>query len=87
LNYDDGKTSCDAGRLVSEKVVNITASPDELVETRIDVSSALNDGFGNVIVDVEPIEPKSARYTVRAREWQCGQLASIDADGLDAFRR
>jgi hypothetical protein len=85
LNYDDGKRPAMPGRLVSEKVVNINAAPDELVETRIDVSGALNDGLGNVIVDVEPIEPKSASVTVRAREWRVVSWLQSTQIGLDAF--
>lgn len=82
LNYDDGKRPLMPGRLVSEKIVNIDSKPDELVETRIDVSGALNNGFGNVVIDVEPVQVTDK---TRAREWHVVSWLQSTQIGLDAF--
>ena len=80
INYDDGKRPEVPGRLVSDEIVNIENRPDEMVETRIDVSKALNGGYGNVIVDIEPTV-KVDKYD-RTRVFQWLQSTQI---GLDAF--
>ncbi|MEO8041856.1 MAG: Ig-like domain-containing protein, partial [Acidobacteriota bacterium] len=85
LNYDDGKRPAMPGRLVSEKVVAIASTPDELVETRIDVSPALHEGFGSVVIDIEPIEAKSAAVTVSGRQWHVVSWLQSTQIGLDAF--
>src|SRR6185503_4956104 len=60
--------------------VSIKSVPDELVETRIDVGKALNNGFGNVIVDIEPMVKKDKYDRTRIFTWlQATQI------GLDAF--
>ncbi|MBV9216318.1 MAG: Ig-like domain-containing protein [Acidobacteria bacterium] len=80
INYDDGKRPVVPGRLVSEDVVSIANKPDEMVETRIDLSKALNGGFGNVIVDIEPTVRKDKYDRTRIFTWvQSTQI------GLDAF--
>lgn len=72
------------GRLVSSKSVPVKPQPDEMTETRLDLSAALKDGRGNVFVVVEPsvlAEPKNRRRGAEAmRAWV--QMTSI---GLDAF--
>jgi uncharacterized protein YfaS (alpha-2-macroglobulin family) len=81
LNYDDetGRPTI-LGRLVSDRIVSIKNVPDELVETRIDVSTALDSGFGNVIVDIEPTVRKDKYDRTRIFTWlQSTQI------GLDAF--
>ena len=51
-----------------------------MVETRIDVSEALDGGFGNVIVDIEPTVRKDKYDRTRIFTWlQATQI------GLDAF--
>ena len=86
LNYDDGKRPAVPGRLVSEKIVQIDRRPDELVETRIDVSPALNDGFGSLILDIEPVEDVSKAVTVRGgRPWRVFTWLQSTQIGLDAF--
>ena len=85
LNYDDGKRPAMPGRLVSEKVVRIASTPDELVETRLDISSALRDGFGSLILDVEPIENSSNVVTVRGQQWRVLTWLQATQIGLDAF--
>lgn len=81
INYDDdAKRPTIPGRLVSDKVVTIENNPDELVETRIDLAEALNGGFGNVIVDVEPTVRRDKYGRSRVFTWlQATQI------GLDAF--
>ena len=45
------------GKLVSDKIIEVKAGTDQLIETAIDLSPALNDGYGQVYVKVEPFEP------------------------------
>ncbi|HSK28946.1 MAG TPA: MG2 domain-containing protein, partial [Candidatus Limnocylindria bacterium] len=85
LNYDDGRRPAIPGRLVSENVIKIASKPDELVETRIDVSPALNDGFGSVIIDIEPVENNPKAETVRGRNWRVLSWLQSTQIGLDAF--
>jgi uncharacterized protein YfaS (alpha-2-macroglobulin family) len=72
------------GRLVSSKSIPVKPQPDEMTETRLDLSPALKDGRGNVFVVVEPAvvaEPKNRRRGAEAlRAW-----VQMTAIGLDAF--
>ena len=77
------------GKLVSDKVIEINADPDQLTETAVYLSPALDDGYGHVFVKVEPIEREEDRnkpvnvYADRrniAEAW----LQSTEI-GLDAF--
>ncbi|MBK8810799.1 MAG: hypothetical protein IPN69_08735 [Acidobacteria bacterium] len=52
--YDEQKRPKIPGRLVINKTQAIEAKPDEMVETRIDLSEALSGGFGSAIIEVEP---------------------------------
>ncbi|MBC7900380.1 MAG: hypothetical protein H7070_10045, partial [Saprospiraceae bacterium] len=80
LNYYDGQRPAIPGRLVSDKVVSIQSKPDEMVETRIDLTSFFSGGFGNVIVDIEPTVKKDKYDRTRIFTWlQSTQI------GLDAF--
>jgi hypothetical protein len=45
------------GRLVSSRQINLRQSRNEMVETQIDLTPALKDGLGQVIVVVESITP------------------------------
>ncbi|HEX8367883.1 MAG TPA: alpha-2-macroglobulin family protein [Pyrinomonadaceae bacterium] len=81
INYDDGtKKPAMPGRLVADKVVTIENKPDEMVETRIDLAEALNDGFGHAIVDVEPAVRRDKYDRTRILAW-----AEATQIGLDAF--
>jgi uncharacterized protein YfaS (alpha-2-macroglobulin family) len=81
INYDDDtKRPTIPGKLVFDQVVNIKYVPDELVETRIDLGSALNGGFGNVIADIQPTVRKDKYDRTQIFTWlQATQI------GLDAF--
>lgn len=80
MNYDDGSRPAIPGRLVSDKVVQIAAQADEMVETRIDVAAALDGGFGNLIIDIEPTVRRDKYDRTRILTWlQATQI------GLDAF--
>ncbi|HEX3102607.1 MAG TPA: Ig-like domain-containing protein, partial [Pyrinomonadaceae bacterium] len=80
INYDDGKRPAIPGRLVYDDVVAIASKPDEMVETRVDLAKALNDGYGNVIIDIEPTVKKDKYDRTRIFTW--AQATQI---GLDAF--
>ena len=81
INYDD-KTQKPTipGKLVADKIVQIQNKPDELVETRIDLSEYLNNNFGHLILDIEPPVKKTQYDRTRIFKWiQSTQI------GLDAF--
>ena len=67
------------GRLISDKRIELQ-SPNEMIETAIDVTPALNDGFGSALVVVESITPVSDIYHSPLFAWV--QSTNI---GLDAF--
>ncbi|HEX5708410.1 MAG TPA: DUF6049 family protein, partial [Pyrinomonadaceae bacterium] len=80
--YYDGeknKQTTPPGRRVQSRTLKLENKPDEMVETRIDLSPALKDGWGQVFVVVEEMRRrKDERETVFA--WV--QRTRI---GLDAF--
>ncbi|MDQ3713971.1 MAG: MG2 domain-containing protein, partial [Acidobacteriota bacterium] len=81
IEYDDDKVKPKIpGRLVSDRIVSVKNTPDDLVETRIELSEFLDGGFGHLIVDIEPTVKRS-RYD-RARIFTWAQATNI---GLDAF--
>ncbi len=81
INYDDDtKKPTIPGRLVADKVFPIKTTPDELVETRIDLSEYLNGGFGHLIVNIEPTVRRDKYDRTRIFTW--AQATNI---GLDAF--
>jgi len=68
------------GRLVFSKQIALKQTPNEMIETAIDLSPALKDGFGQAIVAVESITPASDNYHSPLLAWvQSTQI------GLDAF--
>lgn len=85
LNYDDGKRPAIPGRLVSDDVVTIANKPDEMVETRIDVSKALNGGFGSVIIDILPNDDVRKAMIVRGHDPRIFTWLQATQIGLDAF--
>ena len=75
------------GRLVFNRTIAVKATPDEIVETRIDLGPALERGLGQTIVLVEPVEEKDApvrvyAYRTHGRVESWVQATNI---GLDAF--
>jgi uncharacterized protein YfaS (alpha-2-macroglobulin family) len=75
------KTATPPGRPALDTTLRVSAAPDEMVETRIDLSSALAQGKGNVVLLVEPTRaPKVRGWSEPIRVWV--QATSI---GLDAF--
>jgi len=50
------------GRLVFSKQIDLKQVSNEMIETTIDLTPALNDGFGQAIVAVESITPASDNY-------------------------
>ncbi len=58
------------GRLVLRRSVAPRDAPDELVETRIDLSPALKGGVGNVVAIIEPVVPPKDSWEPRESiEW------------------
>ncbi|MBA3633379.1 MAG: hypothetical protein H0W58_11330 [Acidobacteria bacterium] len=81
INYDDStKRPTVPGKLLADKNISIESKPDELVETRIDLSEFLNGNFGHLIIDIEPPFKKNTYDRTRIFSWvQATQI------GLDAF--
>lgn len=67
------------GELVKSETVTINGKADELTETAIDLSPALKNSLGHVILTIEP--------TVKRRDWEQEIVLWIQATqiGLDAF--
>ncbi|HEX8473662.1 MAG TPA: alpha-2-macroglobulin family protein [Pyrinomonadaceae bacterium] len=87
MNFSNGygdasehKQQTPPGRLISSKTIEVRASPDEMVETNIDLRPALGDnGRGNVVVVVESLSLKrDEQETLQA--W-----VQVTGIGLDAF--
>src|SRR5712692_4303322 len=68
------------GRLVSSKRIDLKTSTNEMIETAIDLTPALKEGFGQALVAVESITPASDNYHNPLLAWV--QSTKI---GLDAF--
>jgi uncharacterized protein YfaS (alpha-2-macroglobulin family) len=68
------------GRLIYSKQLELKNSPNNMLETTIDVAPAVKDGFGQALVVVESITPASDFYHSPLLCWvQATQI------GLDAF--
>jgi alpha-2-macroglobulin len=69
------------GRLVYAKVIDIVEKPDDLTETAIDLKPALSEGFGQMILNVEAVQPAKTQWERRSIQvW----IQSTDI-GLDAY--
>jgi uncharacterized protein YfaS (alpha-2-macroglobulin family) len=80
INYDQGKRVDMPGRVVVQRTLTIDAKPDEMVETRIDLTPFLDGGLGNLIIEVEPVKKRDQYDRTRVLSWlQATQI------GLDAF--
>ncbi len=86
---DEQKRPKIPGRLVVDKVQQITNKSDEMVETRIDLSEALKNGFGNAIIEIEPTVRRDqydrTKITVWAEATQIGLDAFVDNQELVGF--
>jgi uncharacterized protein YfaS (alpha-2-macroglobulin family) len=72
------------GRLLESKAVAVQSQPDEIIETRIDLSPGLKEGHGHVIVIAEPstrVQSTTRRYR---RDAVCAWV-EVTGIGLDAF--
>ncbi|MBL8187645.1 MAG: hypothetical protein JNK38_06535, partial [Acidobacteria bacterium] len=67
------------GELVKSQTVTINGQNDEMTETAIDLSPALKNNLGHVILTIEP--------TVKRRDWEQEIILWVQATqiGLDAF--
>jgi uncharacterized protein YfaS (alpha-2-macroglobulin family) len=64
------KMTAPPGKLVAQKRITVRNSPDDLVETPVDLSPALKGGLGNVIAIVEPVsQPKRREEHLWSRQW------------------
>ncbi|QQS41498.1 MAG: Ig-like domain-containing protein [Acidobacteriota bacterium] len=80
LDYDDGTKAPMPGTLLRNETVGIESVADELTETRIDLSRYLSNGYGNLLLFIEPTVRKDKYDRSRVVTWL--QSTSI---GLDAF--
>ncbi len=78
-NYDDGTKAEMPGSLISNRLVDIKNTPDELSETRIDLSRVLSGGFGNVVLDIEPTVKRDKYDRTRITTWIQGTNIGLDA--------
>jgi uncharacterized protein YfaS (alpha-2-macroglobulin family) len=92
FNNTLGKKAADKlkppGRLVFERVIEVKAAPDEMVETLIDLSPALTNGYGQAFVNVQPVNETDDPIRVYAYRPSDGSVESwVEATdiGLDAF--
>jgi alpha-2-macroglobulin len=80
------KPATPPGRLVSSQNVELKQSPNEMIETPVDLSPALHDGLGQVVVAVESVTPAGDRLHNPLLAWvqstQIGLDAFIDNDEL-----
>ena len=80
VNYDDGsKKPSMPGKLVADKTVRIESKPDEMVETRIDLSEYLDGGFGHLILDIEPTVKRDKYDRTRILTWTAATQIGLDA--------
>ncbi len=78
-NQRQQPTQTPPGELVKTQTLAINAPADEMAETAIDLSPAMKNGLGHVILAIEP--------TVKRRDWEQEILLWVQATqiGLDAF--
>jgi uncharacterized protein YfaS (alpha-2-macroglobulin family) len=87
--YDEQKRPKIPGRLVIDHLQPIAHKPDEMTETRIDLGEALNDGYGNAIIEIEPTVRRDKydreKITVWCQATQIGLDAFVDNEELVGF--
>lgn len=79
-NRDERTGRTPPGKLALSKIVSVSSRPDEMVETHVDLSPALDGGVGQVFIIVEPASTSGRRYSASVAVW--AQATQI---GLDAF--
>jgi uncharacterized protein YfaS (alpha-2-macroglobulin family) len=86
---EEAKRPAIPGQLVVDKTIQIKNVVDEQVETKIDLAQALNDGFGNAIVVIEPTAREDrydrSRITAWAQSTQIGLDAFVDSGEMVAM--
>ena len=89
LYYDEQKRPPLPGRVVVDKIIQVENKPDELVETRLDLSPALNGGLGHAIVYIEPTIKQDKYDRTKIVAWtestQIGLDAFVDNQELVGF--
>ncbi len=84
IAYDERRQQDQAamppGKRVFSRLIQLHARAEEVVETRIDVSPALKNGYGHVVLVVTPTQRRNQYDDGEARIWI--QSTNI---GLDAF--
>lgn len=73
------------GQLLSDKVIDIRGDADQVTETAINLSPALNDGYGHVFVLVEPAEKEEPVNVYAYRQNLVQTWVQSTEIGLDAF--
>jgi uncharacterized protein YfaS (alpha-2-macroglobulin family) len=75
------------GKVVFDQVLELPKKTDELTESAIDLSPALTSGYGQVLVEIDPVSPKSAPLPVYANREDNPIVSWVQATdiGLDAF--
>jgi uncharacterized protein YfaS (alpha-2-macroglobulin family) len=86
-NHDHPPTP--PGKLVFDKLVKTTSSGNQIAETSVDLSAALDHGLGHVVAIVEPSPWKETYEPPRMISWvQATHLAvdaHVDSDSMLAF--
>jgi uncharacterized protein YfaS (alpha-2-macroglobulin family) len=76
----DGDEGRPPGRQVLSTRLSVAGAPDDIAETRIDLSPALHDGLGQVVVVVEPlVQPKERCQRQDVRVWVQATRIGLDA--------
>ena len=74
------------GKIVVDQTIAPGGAPDELIETRIDLSAALTNNFGQMIISVEPTaKPKTEDYYYTQQNQPVVKWLQATNIGLDAF--
>ncbi len=78
------------GRLASSKTINVATKPDELIETAIDLTPALTNSVGQMVLAIEAVQPPKNEYERRAvyvwlQATQIGLDAFVDSSELVAW--
>lgn len=88
-DIDTGEKNDIPGRLVSNEAIQIASKDGEMVETSIDLSRALTNGLGHVVLLVEPTTRRDRNDRSRVLKWlqstQIGIDAFVDHTDIVAF--